>query len=113
MSRSVPDDYEYYLYQIEGKLCFVIEGISVQFLNILLYFMFLCINAGARRYLMKEPDSSLPACRRRQLRIMIIDRALRVVLFGYVFYKIFVKGNLFGFGDFLLGFRNDTIVEKF
>jgi hypothetical protein len=62
---------------------------------------------------MKEPDSSIPACRSRLLKIMILDRILRFFMFGYVFYKIFAKTNLFGLGDFIVGARNDTIIEKF
>lgn len=68
---------------------------------------------GARRYLMKEPDSSIPACKRRLLKIMIVDRLLRVVLFGFIFYKIFSRYNVFGFGDYVMGTNNDTIIEKF
>lgn len=85
MYRSVPDDFEYYFYQIQG----------------------------ARRYLLKEPDSSIPACRRRMLKIMIVDRLLRVILFGFIFYKIFRKYNLFGFDDFVMGTHNETIIEIF
>ena len=68
---------------------------------------------GARRYLMKEPDDSLPACRRKIFRIMIVDRFMRVILFSFIFYKIFMKYNLFGFEDFVVGARNDTIIERF
>lgn len=71
------------------------------------------IFSGARRYLMKEPDSSIPACKRRLLKIMIVDRVLRIILFGFIFYKIFLKYNFYGFGDFVKGTRNDTIIEKF
>lgn len=77
------------------------------------FFTKLFPSAGARRYLMKEPDSSIPACKRRLLKIMIVDRVLRVILFGSIFYKIFKKYNLFGFEDFVMGARNDTIIEKF
>lgn len=45
---------------------------------------------------------------------MIVDRVLRVILFGFIFYKIFKKYNLFGFGDFVMGKNNDdTIIENF
>lgn len=62
---------------------------------------------------MKEPDSSIPACKRRLLKIMVADRLFRVVLFGFIFYKIFMKYNFFGFEDFVMGTRNDTIIERF
>lgn len=68
---------------------------------------------GARRYLMKEPDSSIPACKRRLVKIMIVDRVLRFILFGFIFYKIFMKYNFLGFEDFVMGARNDTIIVKF
>lgn len=104
MYRSVHDDFEYYMYQIQGELT------SMLWRNQIFYLFSI---AGARRYLMKEPDSSIPACRRRMLKIMIVDRLLRVILFGFIFYKIFRKYNLFGFDDFVMGTRNETIIEKF
>ena len=57
---------------------------------------------------MKEPDSSIPACKRRLLKIMIVDRVLRFILFGFIFYKIFKSYNLFGLGEM----PNDTIMEN-
>lgn len=103
MSRTVLDDFEYYLSQMLGKTCALLFSLKT------LYF---CINLGARRYLMKEPDSSIPACKRRLLKIMIVDRVLRVILFGFIFYKIFKKYNFFGFGEFAMEKHNGTIIER-
>lgn len=59
---------------------------------------------------MKEPDSSIPACKRRLVRVMIFDRILRCFLFGYIFYKILAKYNLLGS---VVGKTNETIAEIF
>lgn len=70
-------------------------------------------NKGARRYLMKEPDSSIPACRRRIYLILIFDRLFRVLLFGYIFYLLGKKINLFSTDIPYLEVGNDTIIERF
>src|SRR5690349_7332212 len=99
MKRSVPDNHEYYLFQIQGKLlrCFLVVTSK--------FYLSICVYLGARRYLMKEPDSSIPACKRRLQRIMIFDRTMRILLFGWIFYKILTKYNFFGFNDFVMGTR--------
>lgn len=107
MSRTVHDNFEYYLYQIQGNWYFA-KGIRFEDISSSFFFI-----PGARRYLMKEPDSSIPECKRRLVKIMIVDRVLRFILFGFIFYKIFMKYNFLGFEDFVMGARNNTIIVKF
>ncbi|KAG5671330.1 hypothetical protein PVAND_001533 [Polypedilum vanderplanki] len=65
---------------------------------------------GARRYLLKECDSTLPACRRRIKYLLIFDTFMRFLLFGYIFYRI---ANKFGiFINYEGHYSNETIIEK-
>lgn len=73
---------------------------------------------GARKYLMKEPDSSLKRCKRRLFYFFLADRLVRIILFGYIAYLIAKRFNLFGKEDIdeellLRLTNNDTIIGKF
>lgn len=109
MSRTIETNEEYYLYQIQGKYVLCRKFFLRKHFCVFLF----CIVSGARRYLMKEPDSTIPACKRRLLKIMILDRFMRFILFGFIFYRIFKAYNLFGFGELSMEKHNDTIIEKF
>lgn len=61
---------------------------------------------GARRYLLKEPDSSMPASLKRQQRMIIIDKIVKISLFLLLGYVLLNKFGLISF------FQNTSRVEK-
>lgn len=67
---------------------------------------------------MKEPDSSLKSCKRRLFYFFLIDRFLRIILFGCIAYLIAKRFIPFGKDnideELLLHLtNNDTIIGKF
>ena len=64
---------------------------------------------GARRYLLKEPDSSMPASRQRIKRMIILDKFIKVSLFLLLCYALLNTFDGFGLIRF---FEKTSIVEK-
>lgn len=115
MKRKVLDNHKYYTLQMLGKLTFKKHQ---KIKNLIINFFISDKKIGARRYLMKEPDSSIESCKRRLFYMYLIDRFLRVLLFGYLFYllakRVLPLGKDQFLGDLLLPqTHNDTIIEKF
>lgn len=46
---------------------------------------------GARRYLMKEPDSTIPSAIKNMNRLVIIYRTAQAAFFGFVMYVLYQK----------------------
>lgn len=44
---------------------------------------------GARRYLMKEPDSTIPSAIKNINRLVVIYRTAQAAFFGFVFYVLY------------------------
>lgn len=64
---------------------------------------------GARRYLLKEPDSSMPASLKRQQRMIIIDKIIKISLFLLLVYVLLSKFDGFGLIRF---FEKTSRLEK-
>ncbi|CAO1421565.1 unnamed protein product [Diamesa serratosioi] len=64
---------------------------------------------GARRYLLNEPDSSMPASMIRQKRMIIADKIIKVSLFLLLVYVLLKKFDCFELIGF---FQNTSRVEK-
>lgn len=64
---------------------------------------------GARRYLLKESDSSIEASLKRQRIRMIVDKVIKVSLFFLLVYVVLKKFDGFGLIGF---FQNTSRVEK-
>lgn len=46
---------------------------------------------GARRYILKEPDSNIPACKVRYERMVFIDKIIKYSFFAFVMYTLIFK----------------------
>jgi hypothetical protein len=59
--------------------------------DLILYFRYGVL--GGRRYLLGEKDENLPNARRRFLRMRLLDRTLKTLVWGSLFYYIVMKQN--------------------
>lgn len=57
--------------------------------DLILYFRYAVL--GARRYLLGEKDVGLPQARKKYQRMKFLDYFVKSLLYGFVFYVIFVK----------------------
>lgn len=64
---------------------------------------------GARRYLLNEPDSTMPASLQRQQRMMFFDKFIKIALFLLLVYVLLNKFDGFGLIRF---FEKTSRVEK-
>jgi hypothetical protein len=59
--------------------------------DLILYFRYAVL--GGRRYLLGEKDKNLPKARRHFVRMRLLDRTVKTIIWGCLFYYIIMNQN--------------------
>lgn len=65
--------------------------------DLILYFRYAVL--GGRRYLLKEKDKNLPRARRNYRRMKFLDYFVKALIFGSIFYFVFIKHDFLWFAS--------------
>lgn len=65
---------------------------------------------GARRYLLGEKDEDLPKARLQYDRLKILDKCVKIVFYGILFYVLFIRYDLISVSkEYLEGMKNSAL----
>lgn len=62
--------------------------------DLVLYFRHAVL--GGRRYLLGEKDERIPLAKRKYRVMKLIDRTVKSIFYGFLFFMIFIKYDIFG-----------------
>lgn len=69
--------------------------------DLILYFRYAVL--GGRRYLLGEKDDDLPKARRKYKRMWALDKFVKLMFYGFIFYYIFIRQNFLSISTLFCG----------